>query len=56
MKDVFYTYIGIAFVWCVKYIFIPLGVAVSAKIITDRLLQPQPEKQRKKRSDKNRFN
>lgn len=44
-----YTNIGYAFVWCLKFIFIPLGVAIMAKIITDKLLQSQPERQRKKR-------
>ena len=42
-------------VWCVKYIFIPLGVAITARCIADKLLRPQPDKQRKKRSSKNRF-
>jgi hypothetical protein len=50
-----YTNIGYAVVWCVKYILIPFGVAVSSRIVYDRLLPPQPERQRKKRSDKNRF-
>jgi len=51
-----YTNIGYAVVWCIKYIFIPIGVSVSARIISERLLQPHPEKQRKKRFKKNRFN
>ncbi len=51
----FYTNIGIFAVSCVKYIFIPIGVAVITKIITDKLLQPQPGRQRKKRSNKNRL-
>jgi hypothetical protein len=42
-------------VWCVKYMFIPLGIAVLAKIIAEKLIPPQPERQRKKRSNKNRF-
>ncbi|HHW00602.1 MAG TPA: hypothetical protein GXX36_13770 [Clostridiaceae bacterium] len=50
MDTDFYASIGYAVVWCVKYLFIPIGVAVSARIITDRLLRPQPERQRKKRS------
>ena len=54
MSNVLYTSIGFLVVWCVKYIFIPLGVAVFAKIIVDKLLKPHPERQRKKRSYKNR--
>ena len=50
MVDTFYVYIGIAVVWCVKYIFIPFGVAVSARVVAGKLLQPQPKRQRKKRS------
>jgi hypothetical protein len=50
-----YTTIGYAVVWCMKYIFIPIGVALSARIVADKLLPPQPERQRKKRSNKNRF-
>jgi hypothetical protein len=38
-----------------NHIFIPLGVAVLARVIADRLLPPQPERQRKKRFNKNRF-
>ena len=55
MNREIYTYIGIAFIWCVKYVFIPLGVTVSARIIVDKLLQPLPIGQRKKRSNKNCF-
>lgn len=54
MSNVLYTSIGFLVVWCAKYIFIPLGVAVFAKIIVDKLLKPHPERQRKKRSYKNR--
>lgn len=50
MSNEFYTNIGYVIVWFIKYIFIPLGVAVSARIIADKLLQSQPERQRKKRS------
>ena len=50
MNNDLYTNIGYTVVWCVKYIFIPIGVSVSARIISDKLLRPQPEKQRKKRS------
>lgn len=46
-KDL-YTYIGYAFVWCIRYIFIPIGVAVVGRIIAHKMLQPQPERQRKK--------
>jgi hypothetical protein len=55
MSDEIYTNIGFIVAWCVKCIFIPLGVAISARVIVDRLLLPQPERQRKKRSYKNRF-
>jgi hypothetical protein len=51
-----YTTIGYAVAWCMKYIFIPIGVAFAARIVADKLLPPQPERQRKKRSNKNRFN
>ena len=49
MNKEIYTNIGYALVWCVKYIFVPIGVAVSTKIIVDKLHRPQPERQRKKR-------
>jgi len=49
-----YAGIGYVVAWCVKCIFIPIGVAISARIIVDKLLQPQPVRQRKKRSYKNR--
>ena len=52
-KDL-YTNIGYFVVLCMKYIFIPLGVSISARLIVDKMLRPQPEKQRKKRSFKNR--
>jgi hypothetical protein len=55
MDNNLYTDIGYAVVCCVKYIFIPIGVSVSARIITDKLLKPQPEKQRTKRFNKNRL-
>lgn len=55
MNNGLYTNIGYTVVWCVKYIFIPLGVAVFARIFAEKLLRPQPERQRKKRSFKNRF-
>jgi len=51
----FYTGIGLVVAWCMKYIFIPFGVAVSAKIFAEKLLQPQPDRQKKKRSYKNRL-
>jgi len=56
MDKELYINIGYTVVWCVKYIFIPIGVAVIARIIAERLLRPQPDRQKKKRSDKNRFN
>ena len=55
MNKEIYTNIGYTLVWCVKYIFIPLGVAVLARLIADKLLPPQPDRQRKKRSYKNRL-
>jgi hypothetical protein len=55
MNNDFYTYIGLSVVWIVKYILIPIGVAVLAGIITNRVLKPQPERQKKKRSHKSRF-
>ncbi len=55
MNNELYLNIGYAVVMGVKYIFLPLGVAVTARIIADKLLQPQPGRQRKKRSYKNRL-
>jgi hypothetical protein len=55
MSNELYTEIGYIFVWCMKYIFIPLGVAVTARILADKLHLPLPERQRKKRSFKNRL-
>ena len=55
MGNDFYTYIGLSVVWILKYIFIPIGVAVLAGIITNRVLHPNPQRQKKKRSYKNRF-
>lgn len=49
MENGFYAGIGFAVVWCMKYICIPIGTAVLARIIADRLLRPQPDKQKKKR-------
>ena len=48
-KDL-YTNIGYFIVLCMKYIFIPIVVGVAVRVISGKLLQPQPEKQRKKRS------
>lgn len=56
MNTDIYTKIGIIFVWCMKFIFIPLGIAISARIIADKLTRSHPERQRKKRSFKNRSN
>jgi hypothetical protein len=55
MNNMLYTNIGFIVVWCIKYVFIPLGVAVFARVIVDKLLKPHPERQRKKRFNKNRF-
>jgi hypothetical protein len=54
MNKEFYTYIGYAFVLCIKYIFIPIGVAIIGRLLSEKLLPPQPKKrllgaQRKKR-------
>lgn len=50
MEKDFVAGIGNAIVWCMRYIFIPFGIAVSARIVAEKLLQSQPERQRKKRS------
>ncbi len=55
MNKEFYTYIGYAFVLCIKYIFIPIGVAIIGRLLSQKLLPPQPKKQRKKRLVKNRL-
>lgn len=55
MDNEAYTNVGYAYVWIIKCVFIPLGVAITARIIADKLLQPQPQRQRKKRLYKNRF-
>jgi hypothetical protein len=55
MGNGIYTYIGYIVVWVVKYVIVPIAAAVFARIIADWLLKPQPGRQRKKRSDKNRF-
>lgn len=44
-----YTKIGYFVALCMKYIFIPIGVGVAIRLITRKLLQPQPERQKKKR-------
>ncbi|HHU90722.1 MAG TPA: hypothetical protein GXZ22_06660 [Clostridiaceae bacterium] len=49
MDNDFYTIIGYAVVWCVKYIFVPIVVGITVKLITGKLFQSQPQKQRKKR-------
>ena len=45
----FITDVANAIVWCMRYIFIPFGVAISARIVAEKLLQSQPKRQRKKR-------
>lgn len=55
MGNDIYTYIGYIVVWVVKFVIVPIVAAVLARIIAEWLLKPQPERQRKKRSDKNRF-
>lgn len=44
-----YASIGYIVIWCVKYILIPIGVGVTAKVIAAKLITPQPGRQRKKR-------
>ena len=46
----FITDVANAVIWCMRYIFIPFGVAISARIVAEKLLQSQPKRQRKKRS------
>jgi len=53
-KD-FYTNIGYAFILSIKYIFIPIRVAIIGRLISEKLLHPQPKRQRKKRLNKNRL-
>jgi hypothetical protein len=55
MDNQIITSIGIAILWCVKYLFIPFGITVFARLLADRLSQPQPERHRKKRSRKDRL-
>jgi len=47
LGDNFYTAFGYFAFWVTKYIFIPIGVGVAITIITHRLLQPQPDRQKK---------
>ena len=53
-KD-FYINIGYGVAWFAKIIFIPIGVAVTARIIAEIILTPHPRRQRKKRFNKNRL-
>lgn len=55
MNRELYTNIGFIVVWCMKYIFIPMMVAISARLIAEKLLRLQPGRQKKKRFNKNRF-
>ncbi len=55
MNNDFYHIIGLTVVWCAKYMFIPLGVAIFARVIAEKLLRPQPKGQKKKRFRKNRL-
>ncbi len=55
MSNQFYIKIGVAFVWCMKYIFIPFGIAFFVRILADRVSQPHPRRQRKKRSYNDRL-
>jgi len=55
MDKVFYTNVDFAAVWSMKYIFIPFGIAFFVRIFADKVSRPQPERQRKKRSDKDRL-
>lgn len=49
MGNDFYTNVGFIVVVCLKYIFIPFGVAFSARLLSERALRLQPKKARKKR-------
>jgi hypothetical protein len=44
MNNDFYTIIGYAFILCIKYIFIPVGVAIIGRLLSEKLLRPQPKK------------
>ncbi len=55
MSVQFIINIGLAIMWCVKYIFIPFGIAVFARLFADRVSRPHPKRQRKKRSEKDRL-
>ncbi|HHW49804.1 MAG TPA: hypothetical protein GXX14_14465 [Clostridiaceae bacterium] len=55
MCNDFYTALGYIAFWVMKYVAIPIGVGVIIKLITHKLLQPHPERQRKKRFNKNRL-
>lgn len=50
MGDNFYTAFGYFAFWVTKYIFIPIGVGVAITVIAHSLLQPQPDRQKKRRS------
>jgi hypothetical protein len=50
MDNDLYSEIGYIVVLGMKYIFIPIGVGVSIAVIAHKLLQPQPEGQKKRRS------
>jgi hypothetical protein len=49
MGDDFYTVFGYVAFWVMKYIFIPIGVGVAITVVAHKLLQPQPEGQKKRR-------
>jgi len=55
MGNDLYISIGFTVVWCANYIFIPLGVAILGRILSEKLLRPRPKQQRKKRLIKNRL-
>lgn len=50
MGDDFYTAFGCFAFWVTKYISIPIGVGVAIAVIAHKLLQPQPDRQKKRRS------
>lgn len=55
MGNSIYLYIGYFVVLSIKYLVVPVIVAVIARLFADKLLNP-PDRQRKKRSTKNRLN
>lgn len=55
MKENLYATIGYTVVWIFRYIILPVTIAVLARVIADRLPRPQPERQKKRRTNKTRL-